>query len=152
MGSHIGPLYVRRSGFIEASPAEVWQRVASFEALAEWYSHGHKLEKFTPEVGAEVLLSVALESGARRFGGRLTVFEPEREMTYETNWHDGEAWSVPTFHTLRLAPLYSGTHVELLHHGFERLGANAGRELQNYEAGWHSEHLERLKALVEGTA
>ncbi len=52
--------------------------------------------------------------------------------------------------SLRLTPLYEGCHVELFHHGFERLGSDASAELQGYEAGWHSRHLEALKTIVEG--
>ena len=74
-------------------------------------------------------------------------------------------WSVPTVRnapsvartvpcgvwglTIRLTPLFDACHVELFHHGFERLGTDAGTELQGYESGWHSRHLEALKTLAE---
>ena len=51
----------------------------------------------------------------------IVVFDPGRELTFS-----------------------------LFHHGFERLGSDAGDELQGYESGWHSRHLEALKEIVEG--
>ena len=56
---------------------------------------------------------------------------------------------MPTFVTIRLTALYDGTLVELFHHGFERLGADAANELEGYESGWHTNHLEALRSIVE---
>jgi hypothetical protein len=42
--------------------------------------------------------------------------------------------------------------VELFHHGFERLGADAADQLQNCEAGWDVHHLAALRAIVEGSS
>ena len=83
------------------------------------------------------------------FGGPILIFEPARELTFSNNW-ESDGWPVPTLITLRLTPLFDACHVELFHHGFERLGTDASAELQGYESGWHSRHLEALKAIVEG--
>ena len=90
-----------------------------------------------------------IDGAKRTYGGPILTFEPARELTFSDNW-ESEGWRVPTLITLRLTPLYDACHVELFHHGFERLGSDAGGELQGYEAGWHSRHLEALKAIVEG--
>jgi hypothetical protein len=116
MGVQIGPLHVRRSALIHATPARVWQEFASFDRLAAWFGRGHQLEEYQPELGGQVRLSVEIEGVRRPFGGPILAFEPARE---------------------------------LFHHGFERLGRDAGAQLQGYEAGWTSHHLEALKATVE---
>ncbi len=149
MGIEISALHVRRSSLIQATPARVWQEFTSLDRFAAWFGRGHQLEAYEPELGGRVLLSVEIDGAKRPFGGPILVFEPPRELTFSNNW-ESDGWSVPTLITLRLTSLYDACHVELFHHGFERLGSDAGAELQAYEAGWHSRHLEALKAIVEG--
>lgn len=149
MGIEISTLHVRRSALIRATPERVWQEFESFDRLAAWFGRGHQLESYQPEPGGQVRLSVEIDGAKRPYGGPILVFEPARELTFSNNW-EADGWAVPTLITLRLTPLYDGCHVELFHHGFERLGSEAGDELQGYEAGWHSRHLEALKAIVEG--
>lgn len=149
MGIQIGALHVRRSGLIQATVERVWEELTSFERLAAWFGRGHQLEVYEPHLGGRVRLSVEIEGARRAFGGWILVFEPPRELTFSDNWESGE-WPVPTLITLRLTPLFDACHIELFHHGFERLGGDAGRELQGYESGWNSRHLEALKAIVEG--
>jgi uncharacterized protein YndB with AHSA1/START domain len=149
MGIEISALHVRRSSLIQATPERVWQEFASFDRLASWFGRGHQLEAYEPGLGGKVVLSVEIDGAKRRFGGPILIFEPARELTFSNNW-ESDGWPVPTLITLRLTALYDGCHVELFHHGFERLGSDAGAELQGYEAGWHSRHLEALKEIVEG--
>lgn len=149
MGLGVGPLHVRRSAFIAAAPERVWQEFETRERLAAWFGIGHTLERFEPRVGGEVRFFVEVDGVKRSFGGRCLVFEPGRELSYESNWLDDRAWPVPLFHTIRLAPIHSGSGVEVLHHGFERLGADAGAELESYEQGWDNHHLIALRAIVE---
>ena len=148
MGIAIGALHVRRSCLIQASPARVWQEFGSPDRLAAWFGRGHQLEAYEPVLGGEVRLSVTIDGAKRAFGGRVLVFDPARELTFSNNW-ESDGWPVPTLITLRLTPLYDACHVELFHHGFERLGADAGAELMGFETGWHARHLEALKAIVE---
>ena len=150
MGIRISLLNVRRSILILAPPERVWQEFESFDRIAAWFGRGHELHRFEPELGGQVEMSVVIDGEQRYFGGPVVVFERESEVTFESNWHAPHAWPLPTFFTLRLTPLYDATPVELFHHGFERLGSDAGGELQGYEAGWDSHHLEALKAVVEG--
>ena len=82
---------------------------------------------------------------------RVVVYETAREITFESNWNDAPMrWPLPTFMTIRLTPLYELTHVEIFHHGFERLGVDAADNLQGYEEGWDVKHLKALRAIVEG--
>jgi uncharacterized protein YndB with AHSA1/START domain len=151
MGIEIGALYVRRSSFIGSTPDRVWQEFTSFDRFGAWFGQGHQLETYEPGPGGRVLLSVQIDGAKRCFGGPILVFEPGRELTFSNNW-ESDGWPVPTLVTLRLTSLYDACLVELFHHGFERLGNDAGSELQGYEAGWHPRHLEALKAIVEGSA
>jgi len=148
MGIEISSLHVRRSSLIQTSPERVWREFGSFEKLAAWFGRGHELEAYEPRMGGEVRLSVTIDGVVRPFGGTILVLDPARELSFSNNWEE-DGWPVPTLITFRLSPLYDACHVELFHHGFERLGRDAAEELQGYEAGWSAHHLEALKAIVE---
>ena len=149
MGLTIGPLHVRRSILVQASPERVWQEFESFERLGGWFGIGHELLRYEPKPGGVVELCITDDGERLHYGGPIVVFEPARELSFESNWHGDGAWPVPTFFTLRLTPLYDGTRVEIFHHGFERLGAEAAETLQGYEEGWDVKHLKALRASVE---
>jgi uncharacterized protein YndB with AHSA1/START domain len=150
MGLPIGCLHVRRSIFIRARPARVWQEFVDFDHLVGWFGLGHQLEEFEPVLGSTVTLSVEIDGDRRGYGGTIIVLEAERELSFENNWHPPRAWPVATFITIRLTGLYEGTQVEIFHHGFERLGAEAADNLQGYESGWTINHLSALRSIVEG--
>jgi uncharacterized protein YndB with AHSA1/START domain len=149
MGIRIGPLHVRRSILIGASPARVWQEFESFESVARWFGRGHELHQFEPGLGGPVDMSVEIEGEKRHYGGPIILWEPEHEVTFESNWEGAHAWPVPTFFTIRLTPLYDATGVEIFHHGFERFGADAAGYLEGYEEGWDVKHLKALREVVE---
>jgi uncharacterized protein YndB with AHSA1/START domain len=150
MGTTIGTMNVRRSAFIRAAPERVWEEFGTYDRMVTWFGIGHSLHAYEPKLGANVELSVELDGVRQHFGGAITVLEPVREVTFECNWHDASlAWDVPMLWTLRLTPAYGGTTVEILHHGFERLGAAGGAELECYEDGWDNKHLKALRAIVE---
>ena len=149
MGIDISALHVRRSSFVQATPERIWQEFTSFERLAAWFGRGQQLEVYEPKFGGQIRLSVEIDAARRPFGGPILIFEQARELTFSNNW-ESDGWPVPTLITIRLTPLYDACHVELFHHGFDRLGSDAGAELEGYEAGWNSRHLKALKAIVEG--
>jgi uncharacterized protein YndB with AHSA1/START domain len=150
MGATIGTMYVRRSGFVQANPDRVWEEFTSLDRLRGWFGSGHTLHTYEPEVGAVVELSGELDGVRQHIGGPITVLEPSREVTFECDWHDPSlAWGVAMSWTLRLTPLYDGTTVEILHHGFERLGTDGGAALEGFEDGWGNLHLKTLRTLVE---
>ena len=111
MGITIGLLQVRRSILIRAAPARVWQEFESFDRFAAWFGRGHELHRYEPEPGSVVDLSVEIDGERRHFGGPILVWEPEREVTFESNWQAPHAWAVPTFFTIRLTPIYDETLV-----------------------------------------
>jgi len=148
MGLSIGPLHVRRSIFIDAVPAKVWEEFGSFDRLNAWFGRGHRLEVFEPKIGGKIHLSVETSTNDRSYGGEILVMDEERELSFSNNWDAPHSWPVPTFITLRLTVIYGGTLVELFHHGFERLGIAAADNLQGYEDGWTTNHLEALRSIV----
>ena len=149
MGISISLLNVRRSILIKAYPARVWLEFGSFESVAAWFGRGHELHQFECKLGGAVDMSVEIEGEKRHYGGPIIVWEPEREVTFESNWEGAHAWPVPTFFTFRLTSLYDETMVEVFHHGFERFGADAAGYLEGYEEGWDVKHLKALRAIVE---
>jgi uncharacterized protein YndB with AHSA1/START domain len=149
VGVQISLLNVRRSIFIQATPSRVWQEFESFERIAAWLGRGHRLHQLEPRLFGQVDMSVEIEGQRRHYGGRVLVLEPEREITFESNWEAPHAWPVPTLWTIRLTALYDGTMVEIFHHGFERLGTEAADNLQGYEDGWDVKHLKALRSIVE---
>ena len=150
MGIEVSLLNVRRSILIQASPERVWREFQSFERISAWFGRGHQLHTFEPRLNGRVVMSVELGGKRQRFGGSVIVYEPEREMTFENNWEEAPlTWPVPTFMTIRLTPLYDATLVEISHHGFERLGADAADNLQGYVEGWDVKHLKALRSIVE---
>jgi uncharacterized protein YndB with AHSA1/START domain len=151
MGIAISTLHVRRSALIQATPTRVWQEFTSFERLAAWFGRGHQLETYEPRLGGRIQLSARIDDVESLFGGSILIFEPARELSFSNNW-ESDGWPVATLITLRLTALYDACHVELFHHGFERLGGDAGTELQGYEAGWDTRHLRALKTRVEAQA
>ena len=148
MGMRVGGLHVRRSQFINGLPGRIWEEFTTFERLAAWFGIGHRLEAYQPCLGGRIDLSVELDGKRRRFGGEVLVFEPNRELSFSENW-ESDGWPVPAYITIRLTAMYGGCHVELFHHGFERLGADAADELEGHELGWHGRHLAALRAIVE---
>jgi uncharacterized protein YndB with AHSA1/START domain len=148
MPTEIGPLAVRRSVWIDATPERVWQEFESLERMRRWFGTGHTLVRFEPVVGAEVETDAGeFEGEPLRFVGRVLVVEPGRELTFEQDWI-GRGWKAPPLITLRLTLLDGGTLVELFHHGFEVLGADAADNHRGFEEGWTMRQLDALHAIV----
>jgi len=146
----IGELAVRRSILINAKPERVWQELESFERLREWFGRGHQLLEFEPRVGGKILLEVGKDDETHRFGGKVIVFDPPNELTFEDDWIPNNGWQQPTLITFRLTPTLGGTLVELFHHTIENVGPGADEWHAGFERGWDMKHLIALKQIVEG--
>jgi uncharacterized protein YndB with AHSA1/START domain len=159
-----GKLTIRRAIHIAASPERVWREFESFDRFAAWFGvmvdeydrasgvprpMGHRVITYEPREGGWIEMEVDVEGKPRRFGGRITVFEPQRELTFEDDWIPGELAS-PLLLTLQLTPHEEGTLVELIQHGFERLGARGIEEQRGHEGGWTNRQLIALREIVEG--
>jgi uncharacterized protein YndB with AHSA1/START domain len=150
MGLQISHLHVRRSAFIAASPERIWREFESFEGICSWLNLGHAIHTFETKPAGRVRMSVVIEGERHGFGGSVIVWEPGRELSFTSQWDGTFAWPQPTLWTIRLTALYDGTLVEILHHGFERAGVDAGEQLESYESGWDNKHLMALRRIVEG--
>ena len=150
MATEIGPLAVRRSIWIDAAPERVWNEFEDLERMRRWFGTGHTLIRYEPRVGADVETDAGeLDGEALRFVGRVVVFDPPRELSFEQDWV-GHGWKSPPLLTLRLTSLDGGTLVELFHHGFEALGPDAAENHRSFEAGWTMRQLEALRQRVDG--
>ena len=150
MGLAIGRFNVRRAVQIRASARRVWEEFQDSERLGAWFSMGHQLDVFAPGLGGRVELSVKRSDVAMRFGGDIIVWDEAAEMSFENDWLNDKVWLVPTYITFRLTDCYGGVHVELFHHGFEAVGADADKQFLGYESNWDLRHLTALKSVVEG--
>jgi uncharacterized protein YndB with AHSA1/START domain len=148
MGAEPGVLVVRRNIWIDAQPERAGEEFESFEAMKSWFGTGHTLVQYEPHVGGWSRPTRATSGEALLFAGRVTVFDPPRELTFEQDWI-GHGWPVPMLITFRLTPALDGTLVEVLHHRFERLGADAAENHRGFEAGWGMGQLEALLARVD---
>ena len=152
MATRIGPMHVRRSGWIAASPERTWQEFETFERMKAWYGTGHVLTRYEPRVGGIVEADATNHRNsdvALVFSGPVLVFDPGREITFEQAWV-GHGMPAPYLVTIRLTPLNAGTMVELFHHGYERASSTPGGDLNEFETGWDNHHLIRLRELIEG--
>ena len=87
MATEIGPLAVRRSIWIEAEPDRVWEEFESLDQMRRWYGTGHSLIAYEPRVGAEVVTDAGASDGdALRFVGKVLVYDPPQELSFEQDW------------------------------------------------------------------
>ena len=151
MGVEIGQLYLRRSAFIKAAPERVWEEFLDKERLAAWFGTGHTLDIYEPRVGGTVQLHIVMDGNEHAFGGKILALEPGRELSFVSEWLEPSSFPPnKTTLTFRLSALNGGTHVELIDHGYENCGEDAGQRLQEYEGGWSNRHLVLLREIVEG--
>jgi uncharacterized protein YndB with AHSA1/START domain len=154
-----GALVVRRSIQIKATPERIWREFESFERFSAWWStddpgRTETVRAYDPRAGGRVEMPCSWgpngdePSGACVFEGNITSFEPQRELTWELSI-EGDGWPAPTYVTVRLTPNDYGTLVEILHHGFERLGGAAVEQFSAFEGGWDLRELRALKRAAE---
>ena len=149
MATEIGPLAVRRSIWIDAGPTRVWEEFESLDRMRRWFGTGHALVRYEPRVGAEVETDAGGSEGeSLRFVGRVVVFDPPRELTFEQDWV-GHGWKAAPLVTIRLTPHDGGTVVELFHHGFEVLGPDAAQDHRGFEGGCTMRQLDALRDVVD---
>jgi uncharacterized protein YndB with AHSA1/START domain len=148
-----GGLVIRRSIQINATPERVWREFENPERFRAWWTtdqpdRRESVRTYEPRVGARIEMPCAWDGGSCVFAGDITVFDPERELTFELTI-EGESWAAPTYVTVRLTPNAYGTMVEILHWGFEAIGPAAVEQYSNFEGGWDLRELRQLRAAAE---
>ncbi len=147
MATATGGLTVRRSVVIEAPAERVWQEFTSQERMQRWF-HCQRLV-FEPWRGGRFETEGDHHEVHYVFGGKVLTYEPRRELTVEWGWVPPR-WPDATLLTFKLEPQgATRTRVEIVHHGFERLGERARPVYESFEAGWDLSELEALKVAVE---
>ena len=147
MPTEISQYHVRRSTWIAAPPDVVWEEMTAFDRMRRWYGTGHTLTAYEPGVGGIVETTVEIDGEEHRFRGEILTFDRGSELTFEQLWL-GSEWEGPTMVTIRLSSLDGGTLVELIHHGYERLGGHPSEHLDGFESGWTARQVHALRDLV----
>jgi uncharacterized protein YndB with AHSA1/START domain len=147
------PFVVRRSILVKAIPERVWREFESFERFSAWWNtdlpdRKEYVRAYEPRVGGRVEMPCSWDGGSCVFVGNITSFEPQRELTWELS-QEGVEWLAPTYVTVRLTPNAYGTLVEVLHHGFEKIGAAVVDQFHAFEGGWDLRELRGLREMVE---
>ncbi len=142
-------LEVRKEIQIDASPETVWQVMISPEGIAKWLGP----DEYEAELGGKINFLVTMPDHKEFMFGEVVTFDPPN--TFAFTWTQqtlgGDTWETSTLVTLTLEAKNKGTHVVLVHSGFENLPeAIANVEHEGYTHGWSIRPvLERLKTAVE---
>lgn len=86
----------------------------------------------TPSVGGEIVERI--RGGAEAHWGTVLAWEPPTRVAF--TWHPGRVPSSATRVEVRFTPDGTGTHVELVHSGWEALGTLARTARRGYPIGW----------------
>jgi len=129
---------VRKTVHVSCPPARAFELFTS--GIAAWWP------LCTHSLGEERAVSCAFEArpggriyetwddGSEREWGTVRVCEPPTLLVYD--WQPNPDRPAATEVKVRFAADGAGTRVELLHRGWERLGAEGGGVRESYESGW----------------
>ncbi|MGH2583003.1 MAG: SRPBCC family protein [Anaerolineales bacterium] len=136
---------------INAPTEKVWEKMASVEAMNEWFA---KNLIFEHRIGGRFQMEGSQPGdGPYKFTGEIVKIVPMTELafTWKSELSEEGAWPVSTLVRLVLERTASGTRVTLIHTGFEALGeAMAKAAYEGHVQGWTmSETLKGLKESVE---
>ena len=128
---------IRVSFTVGATPQaayDLWaRRIDAWWPPAKSFAGGDVTVVFEAEPGGRIFERA--NDGSERDWGRVTAAEPPRRLAY--TWHLMFDASDATDVEVTFTPEGDGTRVELVHSGWERLGAEIGRERRDRnEAGW----------------
>jgi uncharacterized protein YndB with AHSA1/START domain len=108
--------------------------------LASWWplaSHSvgqAEAETVVMESGVGGRIVERLRSGREYTWGTITVWDPPRRVAF--TWHPGRAPESAQDVEVTFRAQGAGTHVELMHTGFERLGPLGKKTRRGYPRGW----------------
>jgi uncharacterized protein YndB with AHSA1/START domain len=131
---------IRRSVLVSWDPAAAYRRFTG-EFPVWWprgtHSIGGKKVKqiiFECRVGGRIVEE--LVDGRRYLWGTITAIDPPHRVAF--TWHPSREKDVAQDVEVSFHPEGSGTRVDLVSTGWERLGARAHRERKGYSIGWGS--------------
>ena len=131
---------VRRAVSVSWDPETAFRRFT--DEFGDWWprathSIGGKLVKsitFECRAGGQIIEE--LVDGRRYQWGRVTAFEPPHRVSF--TWHPSEPETSAQDVEITFVAEGSGTRVELVSTGWERLGARGRRARKGYDIGWGS--------------
>lgn len=131
---------IHRTIEVSWSPEAAFRRFTT--DFAKWWpssSHsiGGKLVKqivFECQVGGRIYEE--LKDGRRFLWGRLTVWDPPKRVAF--TWHPSLEESMAQDVEVRFSADGTGTRVELISSGWERLGQKGRGMRKGYDLGWGS--------------
>lgn len=129
---------VRRSVSVSWDPESAFRRFTE-EFGAWWPSHTHSIggslvERivFECRVGGRIIEE--LKDGRRFQWGRVTVWEAPRRVAF--TWHPSRDETEAQDVEIRFLPDGTGTRLELVSTGWERMGPKARKMRKGYNVGW----------------
>lgn len=131
---------------IEAPPARAWRALIEPDLVESWLG----ALGYFPKLGRVFYMQPdAKKRDAGDIEGathcQIDVLEPQRRLRF--SWYYPE--TPKTYVTLTLTPIPGGTHVALVHAGWEPFGPDVRPIRDALADGWSGNALPQLKALVE---
>jgi uncharacterized protein YndB with AHSA1/START domain len=129
---------VRKSIHVPWSVERAFRRFT--REIADWwplstYSVGEgKSDTVTFESRVGGRLFETLQDGTEAEWGRVTTWEPPRRVAF--TWHPGRTEETRQEVEITFRPDGDGTHVELVHTGWERIAEKPREMRDGYDSGW----------------
>jgi uncharacterized protein YndB with AHSA1/START domain len=110
------------------------------EGIATWWPYAtHSVEEenvvtvvFEAKDGGRIYERA--KSGAKHVWGTVLAWDPPRRVVH--SWHPGRGEDSAQEVEITFEPVDSGTRVELVHTGWEKIGDHAAEMFSNYASGW----------------
>jgi uncharacterized protein YndB with AHSA1/START domain len=134
----VSDLTLRKTIEVAAAPDRAFRLFT--EGIAGWWpvrTHSVGEDRaetviFEPGVGGRIYERTL--DGDEHVWGTVTAWEPPGRVVF--TWHPGRGPDIEQDVEVRFEPSGTGTRVELVHTGWERLGDRAAAFRENYDGGW----------------
>ena len=123
------------------------------EGVATWWPYsthsveGENVETVVFEAGDGGRIYERAKSGEEHVWGTVLAWDPPSRIVH--SWHPGRAADSAQEVEITFEPVDSGTRVELVHTGWEKIGGRAAQTFSNYDTGWDfvlGKYVERTNA------
>jgi len=110
------------------------------EGLATWWPYSthsveeENLETVVFENGEGGRIYERAKSGEEHVWGTVLAWDPPNRIVH--SWHPGRGEDSAQEVEITFEPVGSGTRVELVHTGWEKIGDRAAQMFSNYDTGW----------------